>query len=185
VSGVYNDRFEPSAKVVQKNGEPERASPSKPEADVPAVMAYAGRAESFLGKPIIKPARSLRTWIAPWKDAKKRLHEATVVYQMVEDADFVYGHSTAGKGASATGRIREFLPRAAKMVESRDPNKKSLGGNAAVRNVMPESESHGDTHATTPPPTALPTLPQGLPQMPQSQLPTRPNLMDDGPLPYQ
>lgn len=185
VSDVYSDRFEPTPKVVQKNGETEHGSTAKPEADVPAVGAFAGRAESFIGKPIMKPARSLRTWIAPWKDAKKRLHEATVVYQVVEEADFVYGHSTVGKGSSARGRTREFLPRAAKMVETRDPNKKSMSGNAAMRSPMPDSDTHGEAHTAPAPPTALPALPQGLPQMPQGQSTTRPNLMDDGPLPYQ
>lgn len=185
VSDVYNDRFEPSQKVVQKNGDSDHSRGAKPEPDVPAVGAFAGRAESFIGKPIIKPAKSLRIWIAPWKDAKKRLHEATLVYQVVEEADFVYGHSTSGKGITTSGRTREFLPRAAKMVEPRDPNKKSASGNAAIRNMLPENGVHDDGHAPAQS-SMLPTLPQGLPQMPQApQNGGRPNLMDDGPLPYQ
>ncbi|MEQ1848791.1 MAG: TraV family lipoprotein, partial [Nitrospira sp.] len=117
VSDAYENRLTPGpVSSDQVNGRAGQAagvvSPS-----LPTENAMAGKAESMLGKPILKPARSFQAWVAPWKDSKRRLHESSIVYVVVENNEFVYGHMTGKATGTKAGRPRELYPRKGRMVE--------------------------------------------------------------------
>jgi type IV conjugative transfer system lipoprotein TraV len=188
VSNAYANRFDKPAKVTEKHGGDSSSDHgvSKAAQDFPLPVngAFAGRAESFLGKPIVTPPKTLQVWIAPWQDAKGRLHEATIVYQVVEGPRFVYGHQMGGKGAvtSSYGRSREFIPRNSRMVEP--PSTRNRAGGPATASALSTVQAHeptgGPTSGAERPPTMSP-LPQGLPQMPVPGG-ASPYMLEDGPL---
>lgn len=188
VSMAYANRFDKPAMVTEKHGGNSSSdhADSKAAQDLPLPVngAFAGRAESFLGKPIVTPAKTLQVWIAPWQDAKGRLHEATIVYQVVEGPRFVYGHQFGGKGASPSsyGRSREFIPRNSRMVEP--PSTRNRAGGPAAASALSTVQSQepvgGPTGGAERPSTMSP-LPQGLPQMPVPGG-ASPYMLEDGPL---
>jgi hypothetical protein len=143
---AYANRFDKPAMVTEKHGGDSSSdhADSKAAQDLPLPVngAFAGRAESFLGKPIVTPAKTLQVWIAPWQDAKGRLHEATIVYQVVEGPRFVYGHQFGGKGAASSsyGRSRELIPRNSRMVEP--PSTRNRAGGPAAASALSTVQSH-------------------------------------------
>jgi hypothetical protein len=40
---------------------------------------------------MVSAPKVVRVWVAPWRDEKNRLHEASFLYMMIEDSDWVYG----------------------------------------------------------------------------------------------
>ena len=187
VSNAYANRFDKPAKVTEKHGGNSSSDHADlnaaPNLPLPINGAFAGRAESFLGKPIVTSPKTLQVWIAPWQDAKGRLHEATIVYQVVEGPRFVYGHQFGGTGAAASsyGRSREFIPRNSRMVEP--PGTRHRAGGPASASALSTVQSHEPTGSPTGggerPPTMSP-LSQGLPQMPVPGG-ASPYMLEDGP----
>lgn len=121
VSNVYADRFAPSRPLIDEHKKEQSTSANaSPTQDSAAALsqnpAIAGKAESYLGKPILKAPRSFQAWVSPWRDAKGRLHEASVVYVAPDGGEFLYGHQT-GKFSGVRGSSRELYPRKGRMVE--------------------------------------------------------------------
>lgn len=124
----------------------------------------AGQAEVQLGRPIVSPPEVLRVWIAPWRDAKNRLHEAALVYAIVKDADWKYGRKP--KGLDEASAMKAFAP-----IMSRQTvetfSKSTNGAQAPSMSMEPAAR----------PPAALPSPSQdsnAILQQLQRQMPTIP-----------
>lgn len=186
VSDAYANRLSPSpASADQVNGRQDHGA-SAVQPSLPTENAMAGKAESMLGKPILKPARSFQAWVAPWKDSKRRLHESSIVYVVVENNEFVYGHMTGKATGAKGGRPRDLYPRKGRMVEEVGGRKGSAlqsGSTPALPSKAPGPSSSYDDSFTggSAPGAGMSSTPQGHPVMPPSASPN-PYLIDDGPL---
>jgi conjugal transfer pilus assembly protein TraV len=188
VSDAYASRLTPSSTTSDPaNGRTDRSSAVN-ERSLPTNNAMAGRAESILGQPILKPARSFQAWVAPWKDSKRRLHESSIVYVVVQDNEFVYGHMT-GKASGTKGeRSRELYPRKGRMVEDVGM-RKTLANPSGSTPPLPSKTSppspNSSADETYMGPGAgvdgSPSMPQGLPVLPTGS-PSTPYLIDESAL---
>ncbi|MEQ1844512.1 MAG: TraV family lipoprotein [Nitrospira sp.] len=185
VSDAYANRLTPGpVSSDQANGRGDQAA-GVVAPSLPTENAMAGKAESMLGKPILKPARSFQAWVAPWKDSKRRLHESSIVYVVVENNEFVYGHMTGKATGTKAGRPRELYPRKGRMVEEAG-GRKASSVQSGVGPTLPSkpsghsNSSYDDSFAggTAPGPSSVP---QGLPVLPPSGA-SNPYLVDDNAL---
>lgn len=187
VSDAYANRFTAGpVSSDQVNGRADHVAGGV-EPSLPMNNAMAGKAESMLGKPILKPARSFQAWVAPWKDSKRRLHESSIVYVVVENNEFVYGHMTGKATGAKGGRPRELYPRKGRMVEEAGMKRGSAIQSGSQPSLpskpsAPQSSSYDDSFmggASAGAGTS--SLPQGLPTMPPTTS-SNPYLVDEGPL---
>jgi len=189
VSEAYEKRFAAGQKATQytkdKKGEYQPTDSETELGQAHPPMVFSGRADSAIGKPVITPASALRVTVFPWKDTKKRLHDQSRHYLIVDEPDFIFGRTTQSVGAgSTTGQTRDIYPRMGRMVERRDGRKAPVGNQAvgAMAESLPEV---GQRSAPMPGSPLGPAgiMPQGFPQLPQSGPANY--LTDDGALPPQ
>jgi type IV conjugative transfer system lipoprotein TraV len=101
VSEAYEKRFSAGQKVTQYTKDQKGAwtrhqrSSSGP-GQAPPPMIFSGKPDSAIGKPVITPVSALRVTVFPWKDTKKRLHDQSRHYLIVDEPDFIFGHMDAG-----------------------------------------------------------------------------------------
>jgi len=107
-SDVYKRRHEQLAKMKEETSEGESTSNSGGTV-ADRVSAVAGLAETHLGQPNITAPKVMQVWIAPWRDRNNFLHEASIVYAIVQQSDWTYGR--APKGVSRSGGQNLFTPR--------------------------------------------------------------------------
>ena len=190
VSEAYEKRFAAGQKVTQytkdqKDASHDTSGNSGP-GQAPSPMVFSGKPDSAVGKPVITPASALRVTVFPWKDTKKRLHDQSRHYLIVDEPDFIFGHMTQGVSpGSSSGHGKDLYPRMGRMVEKRD-GKRNSSGNAAV-NAMTENIPEAGQRAAPMPVNPLGSggiMPQGFPQLPQSGGAAN-YLTDDGQLPPQ
>ncbi len=189
VSEAYEKRFAAGQKVTQYTKDQKDAaqntSVSAGPGQAPPPMIFSGKPDSVIGKPVITPASALRVTVFPWKDTKKRLHDQSRHYLIVDEPDFTFGHVTQGGGGGASsGHGKDLYPRMGRMVEKRD-GKRSPTGNAATNAMTENIPEVGQRSAPMPgnPLGSGGIMPQGFPQLPQSGGANY--LTDDGPLPPQ
>lgn len=179
VSNVYADRFDPARPLIdaQKKDQSTSANASHAQENSGALSqnpAIAGKAESYLGKPILRAPRSFQAWVSPWRDGKGRLHEASVVYVAPDGGEFLYGHP-AGKSSGVRGSSRELYPRRGRMVEdiAKKSTTASSSSSAGSSNAAPSKAGSAagfdDLFSPSAPPAASgPSpggfVPQGFPQ---------------------
>ncbi len=100
VSEAYEKRFAAGQKVTQYTKDQKDAaqntSVSAGPGQAPPPMIFSGKPDSVIGKPVITPASALRVTVFPWKDTKKRLHDQSRHYLIVDEPDFTFGHVTQG-----------------------------------------------------------------------------------------
>ena len=189
VSEAYEKRFAAGQRATQYTKDQKDAaqntSVSAGPGQAPPPMIFSGKPDSVIGKPVITPASALRVTVFPWKDTKKRLHDQSRHYLIVDEPDFIFGHMAQGVSAgSSSGHGKDLYPRMGRMVEKRD-GKRSPNGNAAA-NAMTENIPEIGQRSSPMPGNPLGSggiMPQGVPQLPQ---PGGANyLTDDGPLPPQ
>ena len=170
---IYANRHQQLTKM--KNGDENGEHPtSGGSAASDRVAAVAGQTEMQLGQPNIKPPQVMGVWIAPWRDGRNFLHEASLVYAIVEPADWTYGRKPKGMDkAGPNGSVfAPFMSR--KMVEAQASSLKNPGPNGG-QPMMTPVPSVQPVQATPPipspaqDPTAI--LRQLQSQLPQ-QLPT-------------
>lgn len=187
VSDAYANRLNPSPTTADGQAGREEHASGVVSPSLPTENAMAGKAESMLGKPILKPARSFQAWVAPWKDSKRRLHESSIVYVVVENNEFVYGHMTGKATGTKGGRPRDLYPRKGRMVEEVGGRKASSVQSGVAPTLPSKSSAHpnssyDESFAGGSAPGAGPSsMPQGLPVLPPSGA-SNPYLVDDGPL---
>lgn len=129
---VYEMRHEQLTKMKKEGDEDVTSSSSSAASD--RVAAVAGQTELQLGQPNIKPPQVMGVWIAPWRDSKNFLHEASLVYAIVEPADWTYGRKP--KGVEQAGSGRTFVPYLSKRtVES--TNARGVGPNGGQPVLAP------------------------------------------------
>ncbi len=104
---TYNRRHEQLTKM-KKDEDSEGARPTG-ESAVNRVAAIAGQTEMHLGQPNITPPQVMQVWIAPWRDKNNFLHEASIVYAIVQQSDWTYGRPLKGGDKGGTGKV--FAPR--------------------------------------------------------------------------
>lgn len=194
VSDVYANRFTPGSLTADiekaKQAKQGRGDGNgKAEPSLPTDNAMAGKVETMLGKPIVKPARTFQAWIAPWKDDKRRLHEAQVVYVIVENSEFIYGHRAgSAKTMGSKRRSRDLFPRKGRMVEEVGMRKGTGAGvSSSSLQSKPGAQSNTLSEFDEPGPslgnqTPSAPIPQGFPSQSPSGPRTSPYLVDDGPL---
>jgi len=115
-----------------KNGEEgadQVAAPPSSASD--RVAAVAGQTDLQLGQPNIKPPQVIGVWIAPWRDGRNFLHDASLVYAIVEPADWTYGRKP--KGADKTGSGQIFAPLMSRRTVSRNHREKEQGRTGGSR----------------------------------------------------
>ena len=92
---AYERRHEQLTNMKQNDaGEESAAGNGGPFAN--RVSAVAGQAEQHLGQPNITAPEVMQVWIAPWRDKNNFLHEASIVYAIVQQSDWTYGRAPKG-----------------------------------------------------------------------------------------
>jgi type IV conjugative transfer system lipoprotein TraV len=163
-SDVYKRRHEQLTKMKKEN--PEESSSSSGVAVADRVSAVAGPAENHLGQPNITAPRVIQVWIAPWRDHNNFLHEASIVYAIVQQSDWTYGRAPKGL-TRGRGGPSQFTPRLTHgMVEQ------AHGGNQRVPNTAQP------VFAPPPAPTPQPST-QVRPQAQAPGLPQQSNGSQD------
>lgn len=166
---IYNNRHEQLTKM--KNGDDSNGNhaPSAGSSASDRVAAIAGQTEMQLGQPNIKPPQVMGVWIAPWRDGRNFLHEASLVYAIVEPADWTYGRKPKGmdKGGTNGSVFAPFMSR--KMVEAQASSMKNAGPNGG-QPMMAPLPSAQPVQATPPIPSPAQD-PQAILRQLQSQLP--------------
>ena len=189
VSEAYEKRFSAGQKVTQytkdQKGVGQDTSSSSGPGQVTPPMIFSGKPDSAIGKPVITPVSALRVTVFPWKDTKKRLHDQSRHYLIVDEPDFIFGHTAQGVSAgSSSGHGKDLYPRMGRMVEKRD-GKRTPSGNAAANAMTENVPEVGQRSApmSVNPLGSGGIMPQGFPQLPQTGASNY--LTDDGPLPPQ
>lgn len=155
-SEVYKRRHEQLTKMKAEGNEAQTTtSGSGAGAAANRVAAVAGQAEVHLGQPNITAPKVMQVWIAPWRDSNNYLHEASVVYAIVQQSDWTYGRAPKGVARGSKGPSI-FAPRMTPgLVEGPGASQRALNGGQPIL-------------ATPPPPvTAAPARPP----MPAQQVP--------------
>lgn len=169
---VYERRHEQLTHMRSEDGDATASgsgSSSTPAAD--RVSAVAGQTEFQLGQPNVTQPQVLQVWIAPWRDAKNYLHEASLVYAMVEGSDWTYGRrpksieKLAGKNTFAPFMSRQMVEPA--------------GHKAGPNGGMPMMAAPQSAAVPTPTPTAIAAPgasadPSAILRQLQQQMPTLP-----------
>lgn len=134
---IYNMRHQQLTKM--KNGDDRNGvhAPSAGSSASDRVAAVAGQTEMQLGQPNIKPPQVMGVWIAPWRDGRNFLHEASLVYAIVEPADWTYGRKPKGMDkAGPNGSVfAPFMSR--KMVEAQASSGKTGAPNGGQPMMTP------------------------------------------------
>lgn len=117
------------------------------------VSAVAGQAEQHLGQPNITAPEVMQVWIAPWRDKNNFLHEASIVYAIVQQSDWTYGR--APKGMDRNGKV--FVPR---MVPGLVEPPYGQRNNAPRPVLAPAPMPTPAPVVTAPPPSSLPASAQ-------------------------
>jgi type IV conjugative transfer system lipoprotein TraV len=131
VSEAYEKRFAAGQKVTQYTKDQKDASHDTSGQAQGLVrprppMVFSGKPDSAVGKPVITPASALRVTVFPWKDTKKRLHDQSRHYLIVDEPDFIFGHMAQGVSpGSSSGHGKDLYPRMGRMVEKRDGKRNS------------------------------------------------------------
>jgi len=170
---IYANRHQQLTKMKNDdNGNGDHA-PSAGSSASDRVAAVAGQTEMQLGQPNIKPPQVMGVWIAPWRDGRNFLHEASLVYAIVEPADWTYGRKPKGmdKGGANGSVFAPFMSR--KMVEAQASSGKNAGPNGGQPMMAPLTSVQPVQTPPIPSPSQDPTaiLRQLQSQLPQ-QLPT-------------
>lgn len=133
---IYANRHQQLTKMKDDNGNGDHA-PSVGSSASDRVAAVAGQTEMQLGQPNIKPPQVMGVWIAPWRDGRNFLHEASLVYAIVEPADWTYGRKPKGmdKAGSGGSVFAPFMSR--KMVEAQASSGKNGGPNGGQPMMTP------------------------------------------------
>ncbi len=130
---------------------------------------YVGQAESLIGRPIVSAPRVYRVWVAPWRDRKNNLHEAAVVYTMIDPGDWVYG---AKPKTVQSGIARDILPRVSRSVERAERSKPAGNGGPTLPGLDAIRKSIGNSGAGDPQrgsrQVPVPGMPSPVPQGPMS-----------------
>lgn len=170
---VYERRHEQLTHMRSDDGDP-AASGSGSSSSTPAadrVAAVAGQTEFQLGQPNVTQPQVLQVWIAPWRDAKNYLHEASLVYAIVEGSDWTYGRKP--KGVEKLAGKTTFAPfMSRQMVE---PSGQKTGPNGG----MPMMAAPQSAAVPTPSPMASPAPtasadPSAILRQLQQQMPSLP-----------
>ena len=135
------------------------------------VAAVAGQTELQLGQPNIKPPQVVGVWIAPWRDGRNFLHEASLVYAIVEPADWTYGRrpKDIAKGGGPGG-AQLFTPiMSRRLVEPQSQGRPGLNGGQPMMTAPPVNAAPAGT-PTLPSPSQDPSallrqLQQQMPSM--------------------
>ena len=167
---VYERRHEQLTKMRSEDGDPSSSgsTPSSSSSAADRVAAIAGQTEYQLGQPNITQSQVLQVWIAPWRDAKNYLHESSLVYAIVQQADWVYGRKP--RNLEKTGST-VFTPQLSR------PMFEQTGGKPAPNGGMPMLAAPHSTAApvpNTPPPSAASSDPSAILRQLQQQMPTVP-----------
>jgi len=156
-SEVYKRRHEQLTKMrVEGNEAQTPPSGSGAGASADRVVAVTGKVEVHLGQPNITAPKVMQVWIAPWRDSNNFLHEASVVYAIVQQSDWTYGRSP--KGIARGSKVPSvFAPRMTPgMVEGAGSSQHGING--------------GQPIFTTPPPSGASVAP-GRPPVQAQQVP--------------
>jgi conjugal transfer pilus assembly protein TraV len=180
---IYARRHEQLTKM--KNGDNGNGdhAPAAGSSASDRVAAVAGQTEMQLGQPNIKPPQVMGVWIAPWRDGRNFLHEASLVYAIVEPADWTYGRKPKGMDkAGPNGSVfAPFMSR--KMVEAQASSGKNGGPNGGQPMMAPVPTAQ-PVQATPPIPSPSQDPAAILRQL-QSQLPQQmPSAAAPIPSPY-
>lgn len=145
---VYERRHEQLTSMKGNEGGNSTSKPSAASAD--RVAAIAGQTEFHLGQPNVSQPVVLQVWIAPWRDSKNNLHEAQLVYAMVESSDWLYGRRP--KGVINQARKQVFTPQLSLgLFEAAGGKGGPNGGTPLLAQPRP---------VAPPVPTAMPMAPQ-------------------------
>ena len=180
---IYNNRHQQLTKM--KNGDDTNGdhAPSAGSSASDRVAAVAGQTEMQLGQPNIKPPQVMGVWIAPWRDGRNFLHEASLVYAIVEPADWTYGRKPKGMDKMGSGGSSVFAPfMSRKMVEAQAASNKNLGPNGGQPMMAPLPTAQ-PVQATPPIPSPAQDPTAILRQL-QSQLPQQMPAATPIPSPY-
>lgn len=131
---IYAMRHEQLTKM--KNGE-ENSNGAAASASSASdrVAAVAGQTEMQLGQPNIKPPQVMGVWIAPWRDGRNFLHEASLVYAIVDPADWTYGRKPKGADKVASGQM--FAPIMSRRTVEAQSSGKNTGPNGGQPMMAP------------------------------------------------
>ncbi|MDI3467645.1 MAG: hypothetical protein OJF50_006466 [Nitrospira sp.] len=167
---VYERRHE---QLTHMTGTDERSTPSTASGSASAdrVAAIAGKTEFHLGQPNLSQPVVLQVWIAPWRDSKNNLHEAQIVYAMVEQSDWLYGRRPKGMEHQTNKPV--FTPQLSSGLFEQGTGKPGPNGGmpmlAAPRAATPP------TPASTPlPPSTGSSDPSAILRQLQQQMPQMP-----------
>lgn len=146
------------------------SSSSTPAAD--RVSAIAGQTEFQLRQPNVTQPQVLQVWIAPWRDAKNYLHEASLVYVMVEGSDWTYGRRP--KSIEKLGGKNTFAPFMSRQTVE------AAGHKAGPNGGMPMMAAPQSAAVPAPPPSPTPAPgassdPSAILRQLQQQMPTLPS----------
>lgn len=110
------------------------ASGERASSESGAAGAIVGETPMQLGKPIVRSPDVMRVWLAPWQDDRGRLHEASLVYLMVEPAAWAYTGPALGRSKRERTGLR-VVPRAPiEQLAAKTP-----GGSAAASRPSPQA----------------------------------------------
>lgn len=93
ISGVYANSTEGATTDVrpkegdEASGRGISVNPDSHAGAARAMTVSAATAET--GVPIVRPARVLRMWVAPWRDREQDIHDEVRVYMQVDHGDFL------------------------------------------------------------------------------------------------
>lgn len=168
---VYAMRHEQLTRMKSEDGD-SSASGSSPASTTPAVVdrvaAVAGQTEFHLGQPNISQAQVLQVWIAPWRDAKNFLHEASLVYAIVEPADWLYGRKP--KHIEKLASQNTFAPLMSRSLV--EPQRAKTGPNGGMPMMAAPLATSVPQAAPMSPPAA--TDPSAILRQLQQQMPSVP-----------
>ena len=170
---IYAMRHEQLTKM--NNGDEnsnEKAAPVSSASD--RVAAVAGQTEMQLGQPNITPPHVMGVWIAPWRDGRNFLHEASLVYAIVDPADWTYGRKPKGADNTSSGQM--FAPIMSRKTIEAQTSGKGAGPNGG-QPVMAPVPTAQPVQATPPIPSPAQDPAAILRQL-QQQMPMAP-----GPIP--
>ncbi|MEW6542470.1 MAG: type IV conjugative transfer system lipoprotein TraV [Nitrospirota bacterium] len=172
VMTVYENR-QAIDKMVQSGDEPggwglDGTSSGATSVGMPPPPTIESAPGAPLGQPAITPPKVARVWIAPWRDEKNRLHEASVVYMMVEESDWVYGQRPR-QATPSRGR-GSIVPTVSALIERPGQHRNAEGVDPAGTDPLGRP---GRERMVQPPrpPMMMPTLPNtrmpsGVPMVP-------------------
>jgi len=134
-------------------------------------VAIAGQTENFMGQPNITQPQVLQVWIAPWRDAKNNLHEASVLYVKVQDGDWTYGRRPRHAERSSGG-ANVFTPHVSQSMFEMRSGQPGPNGGAPILTTPPAQPAmsapvlQGNATASSDPSAILRQLQQNMPTVP-------------------